>query len=203
MRSCSRCIPSPYTCASSGSPSKTDPIHALLTHRQTAEPWYPAPEIREPVGRPFHGPQVRSPTARVIRARTLTANHALRSYLSAPEDIARLVRGIRLILRISKEAPLPARLDLADASPMLDSALDAQSDAALADLVRARVETLYHPTSTARMAPRAAGGVVDAKLRVYGIGGLRVCDASIFPEIVSGHTVRSMALLCTSWIGYC
>ena len=120
----------------------------------------------------------------------LTANRAVHSYLSAPEDIARLVRGIRLILRISKEAPLPARLDLADASPMLDSALDAQSDAALADLVRARVETLYHPTSTARMAPRAAGGVVDAKLRVYGVRGLRVCDASIFPEIVSGHTVR-------------
>ena len=80
------------------------------------------------------------PTARVLRVGLLTANRAVHSYLSAPEDIARLVRGIRLILRISKEAPLPARLDLADASPMLDSALDAQSDAALAVLVRARVE---------------------------------------------------------------
>lgn len=111
------------------------------------------------------------------------------------------MRGIRLILRISKEAPLPARLDLADASPMLDSALDVQSDAALADLVRSRVETLYHPTSTARMAPRAAGGVVDAKLRVYGVRGLRVCDASIFPEIVSGHTVRNCCCFARRELG--
>lgn len=39
------------------------------------------------------------------------------------------------------------------------------------------------------MAPREEGGVVDSKLRVYGIKGLRVCDASIFPFIISGHTV--------------
>jgi len=44
------------------------------------------------------------------------------------------------------------------------------------------------------MAPREEGGVVDAKLRVYGIRGLRVCDASIFPSIISGHTVRIMSI---------
>jgi len=47
---------------------------------------------------------------------------------------------------------------------------------------------VYHPTSTCRMAPLEQGGVVDAELRVYGVEGLRVCDASVFPEIVSGHT---------------
>ncbi|EEB92105.1 hypothetical protein MPER_09434, partial [Moniliophthora perniciosa FA553] len=46
----------------------------------------------------------------------------------------------------------------------------------------------YHPTSTCRMAPLADKGVVDSRLRVYGIKGLRVCDASIYPSIVSGHT---------------
>jgi len=38
------------------------------------------------------------------------------------------------------------------------------------------------------MAPLEDNGVVDSKLRVYGISGLRVCDASIFPKIVAGHT---------------
>ena len=64
------------------------------------------------------------------------------------------------------------------------------SDADIEALVRARCETVYHPTSTCRMAPRAEGGVVNVRLRVYGIDGLRVADASIFPWIVSGHTVR-------------
>lgn len=41
------------------------------------------------------------------------------------------------------------------------------------------------------MAPLSKDGVVDARLRVYGVNGLRVCDASVFPQIVSGHTVSS------------
>ena len=56
--------------------------------------------------------------------------------------------------------------------------------------MRERVETVYHPASTCRMAPREEGGVVGSDLRVYGVQGLRVCDASVFPWIVSGHTVR-------------
>ena len=63
-----------------------------------------------------------------------------------------------------------------------------QAQARLEALVRDRVETLYHPACSARMAPRAEGGVVDARLRVYGVAGLRVCDASVYTEIVSGHT---------------
>ena len=46
----------------------------------------------------------------------------------------------------------------------------------------------YHPTCTARMAPLQDGGVVDPYLRVYGVQGLRIVDASVEPEIVSGHT---------------
>lgn len=71
----------------------------------------------------------------------------------------------------------------------LDHERHLDTDAELEALVRDRVETVYHPTSTCRMAPQADGGVVDSKLRVYGVDGLRVADASIFPWIVSGHTV--------------
>ncbi|PPR05970.1 hypothetical protein CVT24_004634 [Panaeolus cyanescens] len=111
-------------------------------------------------------------------------------YLTAKEDVARLVRGVKLILKISKTAPLADRLDQSDKSPSLDHQTHKKTDEELEELVRERVETLYHPASTCRMAPLEQGGVVDAKLRVYGVKGLRVCDASIFPEIVSGHTVR-------------
>lgn len=67
--------------------------------------------------------------------------------------------------------------------------LHLKTDQELEEVVRERVETLYHPTSTCRMASLQDGGVVDSKLRVHGIRGLRVCDASVFPSIVSGHTV--------------
>lgn len=111
-------------------------------------------------------------------------------YLSAQEDVEKLKRGIKLILKISKQEPLADRLDLNDPSPLLDSKMDEKTDAELEEIVRERVETLYHPASTCRMAPLEDGGVVDSSLRVYGIKGLKVCDASIFPQIVSGHTVR-------------
>ncbi|KAF9048768.1 hypothetical protein BJ165DRAFT_1462537 [Panaeolus papilionaceus] len=113
-------------------------------------------------------------------------------YLTAKEDVARLVRGIKLILKISKTGPLGNRLDHNDKNPTLDHQTHLKTDEQLEELVRDRVETLYHPTSTCRMAPLEQGGVVDSKLRVYGVKGLRVCDASIFPEIVSGHTAGAV-----------
>ncbi|KAI9643938.1 hypothetical protein NHQ30_007289 [Ciborinia camelliae] len=56
--------------------------------------------------------------------------------------------------------------------------------------IRHRIRTTFHYASTCRMAPEndvKAPGVVDDELRVYGVKGLRVCDTSIFPQIVSGH----------------
>jgi choline dehydrogenase-like flavoprotein len=63
----------------------------------------------------------------------------------------------------------------------------AESDEELARAARERAQTLYHPVGTCRM---GAGGaaVVDAELRVHGIEGLRVVDASVLPRIPRGHT---------------
>ncbi|OSC99871.1 GMC oxidoreductase [Trametes coccinea BRFM310] len=110
-------------------------------------------------------------------------------YLTTEHDVQVLVRATRLLARIVSTEPLASMLDPAgDADAELDHALHKLDDAAVADLVRRRVETLYHPACTARMAPKEDGGVVDPFLRVHGIPNLRVADASVFPTIVSGHT---------------
>ena len=62
------------------------------------------------------------------------------------------------------------------------------SDDALIDDFRARCGTVYHPSCTCRMGPDDSDAVVDAQLRVHGLEGLRVADASIFPQLISGNT---------------
>ena len=62
-----------------------------------------------------------------------------------------------------------------------------QSDAELLDAARRYSQTIYHPTSTCKMGHDDMA-VVDERLRVHGLSGLRVADASIMPKIVSGNT---------------
>ena len=119
----------------------------------------------------------------------LTQISILLSYLQTREDIAKLVRGVRLGLKIAQQEPINSLIDRATPRGEFDHNLHLRSDSELEEVVRKRVQTIYHPTSTCKMAKREDGGVVDARLRVYGVEGLRVCDASIFPSIVSGHTV--------------
>ncbi|KIK66582.1 hypothetical protein GYMLUDRAFT_157308 [Collybiopsis luxurians FD-317 M1] len=113
------------------------------------------------------------------------------NYLQSQDDVAKLIRGGRLCLKIARTEPLASRIDWEykgkDAAT-LDMSTDKKTDEELEEMVRHRLETLYHPTSSCRMAPLEQGGVLDSKLRVYGIKGLRLCDASVFPNIVSGHT---------------
>ncbi|MFM5885855.1 MAG: GMC oxidoreductase [Novosphingobium sp.] len=61
-------------------------------------------------------------------------------------------------------------------------------DDALFEDFRQRADTVYHPTSTCMMAPDSASGVVDPRLKVHGLDGLRVIDASVFPSVTSGNT---------------
>ncbi|KAG1750886.1 hypothetical protein EDB19DRAFT_1893384 [Suillus lakei] len=107
------------------------------------------------------------------------------SYLETKHDVDVLVRGLRAALKIAHTAPMTSVTDVhAARHPELDHHFSSLSDAELADVVRDRVETVYHPVGTCSMGP---GGVVDSELRVKGTQGLRVCDASVFPKLVSGH----------------
>jgi choline dehydrogenase len=73
------------------------------------------------------------------------------------------------------------------------------SDEALIDDFRKRSGTVYHPVSTARMGPDASSSVVSSRLKVHGLEGLRVIDASVFPSVVSGNT--NAATIMTGWKG--
>jgi choline dehydrogenase len=65
----------------------------------------------------------------------------------------------------------------------------ATDTAALVDFIRRKAESIYHPVGTCRMgADDDAGAVVDAQLRVRGVEGLRVVDASVMPALVGGNT---------------
>jgi choline dehydrogenase-like flavoprotein len=67
------------------------------------------------------------------------------------------------------------------------SSAGAQTDAQLTQWIRRNADTIYHPVGTCRMGQDAMA-VVDAQLRVRGVQGLRVVDASVMPRIVSGNT---------------
>jgi choline dehydrogenase len=105
-------------------------------------------------------------------------------YLSDPEgqDARTLLHGLRLARRVLAREPLARFVD----SEILPGAA-AQTDEALVAHLRERSQTLYHPTGTCSMGgdPRA---VVDPKLRVRGLDGLRIVDASVIPRLPSGHT---------------
>ena len=69
----------------------------------------------------------------------------------------------------------------------LPASASAQTDAQIEQFIRQYADTIYHPVGSCRMGPGPLD-VVDAELRVHGVQGLRVVDASIMPRIVSGNT---------------
>ncbi|KAH7108489.1 alcohol oxidase [Auriculariales sp. MPI-PUGE-AT-0066] len=117
------------------------------------------------------------------------------NYLSTQHDVAVLRRSVRLLLTLSQSQPLASVISRTETSPALDQSLHELSDPELDAVIRRRVETLYHPTSTARMASLSDGGVCDGHLRVHGIENLRIVDASAFPMTTSGHTAAPVIAL--------
>jgi choline dehydrogenase len=103
--------------------------------------------------------------------------------LSAPQDLDALVEGSRWLRRLAATPALAAVID-----QELEPGAEAQSQQALEDDIRQRASSVFHPVGSCRMGPDARQAVVDARLRVHGLAGLRVIDASIFPHITSGNT---------------
>lgn len=109
-------------------------------------------------------------------------------FLSAPQDMALLLEGARIAQRILGAPALAAyrgrRLH----------GSGTEDDDGLRALIRAHADTIYHPVGTCRMGADARA-VVDPRLRVRGVDGLRVADASIMPALISGNTQAPAAMI--------
>lgn len=79
--------------------------------------------------------------------------------------------------------------------PYSSSDIDSITDEQLIRFMKEKAFTLYHPVGSARMGPSPSTSVVDLQCRVHGVNRLRVVDASIFPEQVSGHPTAPIGAL--------
>ena len=113
---------------------------------------------------------------------------------STEADVAEMLDAVKYLRRLASMPSLAAII----AEEMLPGA-SVQSDEDLVQDFRMRSGTVYHPVSTCRMGPDPSSSVVDSRLRVHGIDGLRVIDASIFPNNITGNT--NAAAIMTGWKG--
>jgi choline dehydrogenase len=113
---------------------------------------------------------------------------------STAEDVAEMLDGVKFLRKI---ASMPSMAEII-VEEVLPGAACRTDDELIADF-RKRSGTVYHPVSTCRMGPHPATAVVDPRLKVHGIEGLRVIDASIFPNNISGNT--NAAAIMTGYKG--
>lgn len=113
---------------------------------------------------------------------------------STNHDVEEMLAAVKYLRHLAAQ-PALARLIKAELRPGPDVVTD---DDLIADF-RARSGTVYHPSCTCRMGADASTSVVDASLKVHGVGGLRVIDASAFPTIIAGNTNAPAMLM--GWKG--
>jgi len=125
---------------------------------------------------------------RLASADPLAAPDIRMNYYGDPHDMAVMIAVVRrtlaIIDRLGAAHPIgDVLVEPALAARHGYSAGDSMSDELIEDLARHYSFTVYHPTSTCRI-----GSVVDPTLHVLGVDGLRVADASVMPNVVSGNT---------------
>ncbi len=113
------------------------------------------------------------------------------NYLQHQDDVTALVRGVQLARKLGASSAYDAiRADELEPGPGLRTAAE------IAAFVRAKADTIFHPAGTCRMGPdRDERAVVDSKLCVRGVSGLRVADASIMPEVVNATTHAACVMI--------
>ncbi|MFE6860884.1 GMC family oxidoreductase [Nocardia sp. NPDC057668] len=151
--------------------------------------------FREPVGQMFTAGVTLVNVASRGRLRLRSADPTWKpeldpAYFEDPIDMTAVIAGARRVLDIAREPSFARLLD----RPFLPGRVESASDAELAEHIRAATQTLYHPVSTCAM----GGGemsVVDPRLRVHGIEGLRVADASVMPVVPRGNTNAATVMI--------
>jgi choline dehydrogenase len=114
----------------------------------------------------------------------------------AESDLEAMLAGVKVIRRIAAQ-PALREITVEELAPG-----DAvRSDDALVEDFRNRSGTVYHPCGTARMGRDIRSGAVDARLKVYGVEGLRVADASIFPFVISGNINAPVMMVASKAAG--
>jgi choline dehydrogenase len=105
------------------------------------------------------------------------------NFLADPIDQRAMVEGFNMARNIVEAHPMD-HLRGDEFSP----GKGVRSDDEVLDWIRGNAQTAYHPIGTCRMGPEGQRTVVDERLRVHGLSGLRIADASIFPTMPSGNT---------------
>jgi choline dehydrogenase len=105
------------------------------------------------------------------------------NYMSTEHDVADIVAGVRLMRRIAASAPLSGII-----ASEIQPGESLRSEAELLADFRERATSVFHMTCSCRMGSDATNSVVDPQLRVHGLTGLRIVDASVFPTVTSGNT---------------
>ncbi len=128
-------------------------------------------------------------TVRLARGDPLAAPLVDPQLFSHPDDVAMMLRGLKVGIQVAHAKSFD-RYRATEVQP----GLGVRDDAGLLDYIRRASATVHHPCGSCRMGPDGQS-VVDAKLRVHGIAGLRVADASIFPRIVGGNTNAAVVMI--------
>ena len=105
------------------------------------------------------------------------------NYLTDKADLDDIIKGARLIEQMEKTEAIKSLL-----LEKPNTSLSSMNDNEIIDDFKERASTIYHPSCTCRMGNDPKSSVVDKNLLVHGINGLRVVDASIFPNITSANT---------------